>query len=189
MITTSTPKKALSIMLAAALALTMIPSEALPEAYAAPSSAGAGAVAEGAAQEGVEAAQDQDAAETDIPSAADDPSSSAAGSAADAADADAVQRPVAVVQSTERVAEGAAKAPVEMTRASVSLATGEADAPAVFTQGPLCFQVNTDNPTTAAVVGAVAGADATDLAIPSTVTLSGTVYSVTRIIGGGGSAL
>lgn len=134
--------------------------------------------------------QAQDTSEADASSAAADVSSSSGASDADAAtDTDATKRPVAVVQSTERVAEGAAKVPVEMTRASVSLTTGGAEAPAVFTQGPLSFQVNADDPTTAAVVGVVAETDATDLAIPSEVTLSGTVYPVTRIIGGGGSAL
>lgn len=158
-------------MLAAVLAITLIPSEALPEAYAAPASDAA--ASDGAAQE----AQDAPDAAGGTPDAQD------------ASDADAdIERPASVVSATERIADDApAKPSVEMTRASVNLSAGE-DAPyAVFSQGPLSFQVNADDPATAAVVGVDAHTDATDLVIPAEVVLSGEAYPVTRMIGGGGS--
>lgn len=180
MTTSRMPKRVISIMLAAVLAITLIPSEALPEAYAAPASDaaasdGASAPSDGAAQK----AQDAPDAAGGTPDAQD------------ASDADAdIERPASVVSATERIADDApAKPSVEMTRASVNLSAGE-DAPyAVFSQGPLSFQVNADDPASAAVVGVDAHTDATDLVIPAEVVLSGEVYPVTRMIGGGGSVL
>lgn len=191
MITSRMPKRVISTMLAAVLAITLIPSEVLPEAYAEPQNGDvqtsddaargqASSEAEQSSSTASDAAQSADVAADGSASA--DPSATAGDAAA--------QRPASVVSATERIADGApAKADVEMTRVSVSLASGADGVQAVFSQGPLSFQVNADDPATAAVVGIDAHTDATDLVIPAEVVLSGEVYPVTRIIGGGGSVL
>ena len=191
MTTSRMPKRVISIMLAAVLAITLIPSEVLPEAYAEPQNGDVQKSDDTARGQASSEAEQSSSATSDAAQNADAAAdgSASANSSATASDASA-QRPASVVSATERIADDApAKPSVEMTRASVNLSAGE-DAPyAVFSQGPLSFQVNADDPASAAVVGVDAHTDATDLVIPAEVVLSGEVYPVTRMIGGGGSVL
>lgn len=170
----SAPKRAISIMLAIVLAVTMIPSEVIPQAYAEPAS---DAVQTSDSAEASEAAAQDEASEAPDATTNDSASDDATGAATS-------ERPTNVVSATERITEDAAKPTVDMTRASVALTKEEVAT--VFAQGPLSFQVNADAPETVSLVGIASDTEITSVTIPDQVTQSGKNYTVTRIIPGGG---
>lgn len=170
---TATSTKAISILLAAVLAITLIPSAALPQAYAQAADA--------------DAQTQNDATVSDEAQGAQDATDNANGADADAKP----ERPAGVVSSTERVAEGAAaaRADVEMTRASVALTSGEGAMPTVISQSGMSFLVNEDADTVS-LTGVDADLDTACLDIPAQITVSGKAYAVTNIrtllnLGGG----
>ena len=178
------PKRVISSMLAAVLAITLIPSDVLPEAYAASPEASASASDDAQANaSAADAAKDTDASSQ----------SSDAQQTSSASD-EQMARPVAVTNSTEPLNANAAKSDksdVERVRATVSLNSG--DAQTLFSFAGLNYAANADGKT-ATLVGVANTSLEGDITIPSEVVSNGITYAVTNIsstleLRGGGSRL
>lgn len=187
MVKTSVPTRVLSVALSAALCCTMMPAQGI--AFA----------------EGSNDAITQNATEdTTVESQAEEPESAGAApvetQASETAPADrASAEPVAEdnsaaaarvnedvpVAQDANATDGAAPAAsdIEITRTSVTL--GE-QAATVFSHNGLVFQVNADDPGTAACIGWTDRAPEGDLQIPEQAIAAGKAYPVTRIMTGGG---
>lgn len=156
-------------MLAAVLAVTLIPSDVLPEAYAEP--ARDASASDAASASDVQTAGDAEAASSDAAAAGSDAEAAAASSAAEA------ERP-AVTSSTEPLSGSPAKADVDRITGTVAL--GEEDAATLFSFEGLSYSVNADG-ATATLTGVANTAAEGALCIPSAVADNAGRYTVTNI--------
>lgn len=178
MVKTSVPTRVLSVALAAALSCTLVPAEGIafadqPAEPIEQSAEAAQAVESAAGDEAVADQAPESAADTAAPEhmSQDVPVAAPAVSGTEGAMEDA---------SAEQPAQADA---VEITRTSVSLAD---EAATVFSTGGLVFQVNADDPDTAACIDWTGAAPQGALQIPAEAVAAGKVYPVTRIMVRGG---
>lgn len=174
MIKTSTPRRAISCALAFVLAATLIPSAALPQAYAEPADQAAGSQPADEASSAKAAITSADITSEEVALEAPSGAAAATDSPADAA------QPADRAQDGQPADNGGT---VDMTRASVNL--DQADAAAVVSQAGLTFQLD-EAAGTAAVTGVDPSTQIAQLSIPQSIVSGGKEYETTAMICGGG---
>lgn len=178
MVKTSVPSRVLSVALAAALCCTMMPVQGI--AHAAESN---DAITQNAAEDTAAESQSADA-ESAEPQASEAASADPAPGESDVdAAAARVNEDIPVAQGAATTEGASSNADIEITRTSVTL--GE-QAATVFSHNGIVFQVNADDPDTAACIGWTDRAPEGDLQIPEQAIAAGKAYPVTRIMTGGG---
>ena len=181
---TSLPNRAISVVLSALMAFTLVPSAAF--------AAGADAAASDAENTAPTATDDTASASDTANQDAYDTSADANAAPEDAAASSVISEQHALDVSAEHGQAAAADDTPEMVRAAVSVQANGDQAGTLLSYNGLSFQVSTnaEGTPTAALVGLTATASGT-LEIPAQIVSNGTTYHVTNIssnkeLGGGG---
>ena len=195
---TTMPKRAISVVLAAVLACTLMPSASLAYAAEGASSSSVAEEAQTQSTDDAAAASAQDA-QAEADAAAEAVASSEAEAAADAdaaGDAEPAARPQVVAESqqlqqpeagADAAKDGAPQAPAAVERVAASVALSQ-QAGALFTYNGLTYEVTSADDAEAALVGLSSTALEGAIEVPAQVSDGTAAYTVSAVknCGGGG---